>query len=388
MTRRTRCILRFVAPATIAALASSPAAAQDSNAPSAPQTPAASQAPPRKAPPPPDTRRWEIVIYRAFGAGQPVGGGSGTLPAAGESFVTQGGTASRRVSSWAFGDGAVLLNDVLSSFSRPERITPLDDVLTGKVAEHEVAHGFGVRVTRALTPRMGLEFGVEYAPATFTLLPAAAGGLEATSDSFKRAFDGLVAAGQGVAFTNPVLTSSFTSGNGSGSEMFVTGALVLAPRAGPRFRPYVAAGGGLAIGRGEATATFVGRYAFNLPSGAQVSESDSVTVRFAGGLGIVALAGAGLNVRLAGASGIQVDGRFLLVQNHLDTRVDTAPVVDSSMPADAIWSSFTPGIQFATNPSTGLSSNLTAPPLSGFRTLTGSGFESRLSLTVGYYFRF
>ena len=93
-------------------------------------------------------------------------------------------------------------------------------------------------------------------------------------------------------------------------------------------------------------------------------------------------------LRLTRASGIQVDGRVLFVENHMETRVDTSPIVESSSPADAIWSNLTPGIQFVTNPSTGLASNLTAPALSGSRTLSGSGFDTRVSLTVGYYFRF
>ena len=100
------------------------------------------------------------------------------------------------------------------------------------------------------------------------------------------------------------------------------------------------------------------------------------------------LGGAGLSMRLTRASGVRVDGRLMVVQNHVRTLVDTTPAVAASLPADAIWSSLTPGIQFATHPSTNLQSNLAAPALSGFQTAGGSGFNNRFLFTIGYFFRF
>jgi len=337
---------------------------------------------------PPDTTQWQISVYRGFGFGETSGAGSGSLPGAGEAFTTNGGSPTRRVTSWSFGDGAVLLNDVLASFNRPERITALDSVLTSEGIGHDFADGFGARVTRKITPRMSLEIGVDVSPTTYTVLPGAVTGIRATSNSFVTAFDGLVTAGQGTAFTSPVLSSSFVTSNGTGLDLITTGAMVLGAKPIWRLRPYVTVGGGLAMGVGEATASLVGRYAFTLPSGGRVNETDAVTIRFKGGLGLVALAGGGVQFRLSRTSGVQVDARLLLVQNHVDTKVTTAPAVEASSPADAIWSSLTPGIQFVTSPSTSLFSNLSAPALSGSRTLNGSGFTQRVSVTLGYYFRF
>ncbi len=260
-------------------------------------------------------------------------------------------------------------------------------MLTRQAVEHRIEDGFGARVTRTLTPRLTLEVGLEYASTSFTVLPETLSGIKAASDSFPDAFAGLVATGQGVAFTNPSLSSTYTVTNGTGFETQVTGAIVAGRRAG-RLRPYVTAGGGFVKAGGEATATLAGRYAFSLPSGGRVDESDALTIHFKGGLGFAALAGGGLSVHLTRASGIRADGRILFVQNHVQTTVDSTPTVAASLPADAIWSNLTPGIQFSTNPSTGLSSNLSAPALSDFRTLRGSGFHTRISLTVGYFWRF
>lgn len=378
-------VLVLLLPAVALAQAPAPVVAAPAATAASPASPST---PTQAAPRPADTRLWDIEFHRGFGFGDPARGGSGSVPSPGEPFTTGGGSPSRRVTSWHFGDGASLLNDVLDSFGRPERVVPLDAVLTQGATDQTVADGFGGRVTRRLTAAMALEVAFEYGSSTLVVTQEARDAIRATSESFPIVFAGLVASGQGVAFTNPSLTSSFSVIDGSGSESMVTGALVFSSPAPRRFRPYVTIGGGLARAIGEASATLTGRYAFTLPSGARVSESDTVTARFAGGNGLVVLAGTGLSVYLSKGSGVRGDARYLLVQNHIHTYVETAPTVDSSLPADAIWSSLTPGIQFGTQPSLAHTSNLTAPALSEFRTMKGGGFNNRFSASVGYFIRF
>ena len=380
-------LAHFLTTAAFIALGALPAAAQGVQNPPPPQKPPASKPNPPRKPEPPDLRRWELSFLLAFGSAEPSGGGKGSLPGAGEAFVTNGGSPSRRVTSWSFGDGAVLLNDVLASFGRPERIVPLDAMLTTRGATYAVGDGAGVRLTRKLASYLALEGRVDVAQTTYTIQSGAIDGIRETSGSFVAALSGLAIAGDG-ALANPVLSSSFATSHGTGLEMIATGALVFNTKPMWRLRPYGVAGGGVVTSTGEATGSLVSSYAFQLPSGGHVSETDEVTIHMRGGVGMVGVAGGGVNFRLTRASGIQVDGRVLLVENHMDTRVDTRPFVQSSSPADAIWSGLTPGIQFVTNPSTGLASNLTAPALSGSRTLSGSGFDTRVKLTVGYYFRF
>jgi hypothetical protein len=355
-----------------------------------PPAQASSQKPAQKAPstPVPDRRRWEIEAHLTFGSADASSGGKGKLPPAGAAFETAGGSASRRVTSWYVGDGAVLLNDVLKSFDRPERITALDPVITGTSAEQTTGNGFGFRVTHVWKPKLMIEAGVEYGEATYTLTSTAQNGLKAASDSFVTAFGGLAASAQGAAFSDPTITSAFTAANGTGAELFLTGALVLEFRQAARLRPYLVGGGGIAVATGGAEATLTGRYQFGLPSGAQVDETDSVTVRLGGGSGAIVLAGGGVKFRLWKRFGVQADARVLLIEHHVSTVVTTHPVVAESMPADVLWSNLTPGIQFSTHPTTGHTSNLTGPALDQFKTFAGSGFGTRSSLSVGGYFRF
>ena len=123
-----------------------------------------------------------------------------------------------------------------------------------------------------------------------------------------------------------------------------------------------------------------------LPSGARINETDSVNIEFSGGIGAVLTGGGGLRIRLSRASGIRVEYRLAMVQNHINTLVTTTPVRTNSAPSDAIWSSLTPGIQFSNDPA--YDTNLSAPALSSFKALSGSGFRPRHGLTLGYYFTF
>ena len=346
------------------------------------------QTKPPKPPPKPDTHRWEIEAHVTYGSSDPASGGKGALPEAGETFKTAGGFDSRRVTSWYFADGAALLNGALQGLGRSERLTALDAMLTGASAEQTLANGFGGRVTYYWKPKFAIETAFEASEATYMISSGAKSALKSTSDSFVVAFNGLAASAQGAAFINPQITSTSSAANGTGLEAIATGALVFEFRHGKRWRPYFVAGGGIALATGEATATIQGRYRFGLPSSAQVDESDGITVKFAGGTGFVALGGGGVKYRLWRQLGVQADARVLGVEKHLNTLVDTHPSVTASLPADALWLNMTPSIQFSTNPSTGHTSSLTGAPLSGFATLSGSGFEVRYQLSVGGYIRF
>jgi hypothetical protein len=352
-----------------------------------PPKPPKPQKPP-KPPWPPDTRKWDIEFHYAQGFGSTSAGGSGELPKPRASFTTGGGTESRLVPSWYFGDGAKLFNDVLASLGRSEAIVPFDTALTTHAVDQTLEDGFGVRVTRKLTPIMSLEIDATSARATYSLRAATKDSLEATSESFPVAFAGLVASGQGVAFTSATFGSTFSWSDGTGIDLVSTVSLVLHPRKDSRFRPYVVVGGGVATSFGEAQATLTGQYVLRVPSGATIDESDSVTIHFGGGMGLVAVAGGGLNFRVSRGSGIRVDARGLMLENHVGTRVEARPGAVLSNPAQAIWSSTTPGLQFVSHSSTGLQSTLDTSALSGFTTLHPSGFHSRFNVTVGYFWRF
>ena len=348
-------------------------------------TPAAQKKP--KIPFPADTNNWEIEFKVRLGTSVVTSEGSGSLPGAGATFTTIGNSETRRVTSWLFGDGASLLNDVLASLGRPERVLPLDQLLNTAAVEHSTENGFGVRISRRWTKNLWIEIDGDYSRASFTLLPSVIPGLLDTHESFANAFSGLVASGQGAAFFNPVLDSQVLAGDGEGHEILVTGSLRWEFGSGwNRLKFYVQGGGGMAWGLGGAVAILTENYSFGLPSGARIDETDIVNIDFSGGIGLVATGGGGLRFRVTRASGVRVDARALLVQDHVNTLVSTTPTISMSQPTDAIWSSLTPGIQFSTDPAH--VSNLSAPALSSFKALSGSGYKPRYAVSVGYYFTF
>lgn len=333
-----------------------------------------------------DTNRWEIEFKVRLGTSVVTADGAGSLPGAGAAFTTVGNSETRRVTSWLFGDGASLLNDVLASLGRPERVLALDALLNSAAVEHSTDNGFGVRISRRLRKNLWIEVDGDYSRATFALLPSIVPGLLDTHESFANAFSGLVASAQGAAFFNPALDSQVLTGDGEGHEVVLTGALRWEFGGWTRLKFYLLGGGGIAWGMGGARAVLAENYSFGLPSGARIDETDTVNMDFSGGIGLVATGGGGMRFRVTRGSGVRVDVRALLVQNHVNTLVSTTPTVLLSQPADAIWSSLTPGIQFSTDPAH--DSNLSAPALSQFKALSGSGFKPRYALSLGYYFTF
>ena len=93
----------------------------------------------------------------------------------GDPIATGGGTTfSRAVSSWYYGDGAKLLNDVNARFGVPGRITPLDTTVSRAIAQRKEGGAFGARVARYLTPRIAIELNVDYAPSAWSSTRASA----------------------------------------------------------------------------------------------------------------------------------------------------------------------------------------------------------------------
>jgi hypothetical protein len=105
-------------------------------------------------------RKWDIEVFGGAVLGTTGGDGTRTLPPAGLPIVTSTPIfPSREVSSWFFGDGPVLLNDVNEQFGTAGRITPLDPFL---VAGEAGGGGvFGARLRRRVSDRFSAEFSFD-----------------------------------------------------------------------------------------------------------------------------------------------------------------------------------------------------------------------------------
>jgi hypothetical protein len=337
--------------------------------------------------------KWEFEVH--------VGGALGNQPAAGtpidrfpagETFATLTGRLSRYASTWFFGDGAALINQIAAGFvvvPVSARMAPLDPVLTKSGIDRRRGVNFGGRVARRLTPRWSAEFSVDSLSSTLDLNDAARSGLEASRASFGPVWNGIIATGGGVSFTNPDTSATLALTDGSNArQTILTGGVNFALSTTTRLVPYLTAGAGALIRSGDLpSATLTGNYRFTFGGLAPFNESDVVKVQFAAkDRAAVGLFGGGVKYALTPRQGLRVDVRVHTSPNSIDTLVSATPSRVLGTPAFFIGSATTPSLVFS-NTSV-VRSNLTGPAIADLKTFTGSGRELQTSLTVGYFLRF
>ena len=142
-----------------------------------------------------------------------------TFPA-GSPFTTEQATSSRANASWMFGDGARLFNEVNAQFAsrfnvRFPQIVPLDGMLTAAALGRARRTTVGIRVTRDLTRRFGVEVSFDRSQGDVILNDAARTAIESTRASFERAFGGLLAT---VPQTRLQVASTADIGRASGDQ--------------------------------------------------------------------------------------------------------------------------------------------------------------------------
>jgi hypothetical protein len=346
--------------------------------------------------------KWEIELHG--GAGMPTVSTNGTsaLPPPGPTFLTARpySDISRRVPSWYFGDGAMLINQVLAEVSLTQTIAPLDAVVTRNLVDSKAAGSAGFRVSRVITPRFSAELSVDYQDGGFVLSPAGRAGIEASRASFINVWN-LIA--REVAFnpsTVPAPTSIATLNDGHGTQLFTTGSVVVNLRTSGRLIPYVTAGAGMLTNRDDwPSATLVGNYRFSMPAlnivppnrlvfnTIPINETDTVTIQatrdkhaFAG------VVGGGLKYSFARHRGVRGDARVYLSKYTSRVVVSTTPSVAAGSPAGAAVLFSVPDIQFSNNPSFGPST--LSHSVTGFETFSGSSVQSTTQVTAGVFFRF
>ena len=381
------------------------AAAQDSASSPAPAAPAPSPRPapgwwavaaaqPRPAAAPgisPDpARKWEVEFHGAgFLSFNPTGGTS-TLPGIVGGFTAPGGGSSLFVPSWYFGAGNTLYNTVqlnhVPLLTQP--IASLDSVLTHAVVRRDHGPGVGARLTREITPRFSLEAGFEY---NFGALAFYGAGdqINSASATWQAAFTQLFTAPACGVCSGTSVTSVATIHDHSGQELVATGALNINLRTQGRAIPYVTVGGGGIFSLGDApSATLLGNYQFSF-AGAPHSETDAVRLHSrVPDHAATGFFGAGVKYYITPHYGIRAEVRDLVSGYNVDNLLDAAPTVGTLTPANAIGTSGNPSLSFSNNPSTGFPSSLSAPALSNFRTLAGSGTLHQVEITFGIFWRF
>jgi hypothetical protein len=315
--------------------------------------------------------------------------------------------ASRRQSSWYFGDGANLFNglaDTLVANNQAQfagRITPLDSVLGRSLGTERGGGSIGARISRALTPRLTAELSVDYSLVRLQITQANSDSIEATRASFIPAFSGLLVPSGLAINVNRVLnsvTSIAALERGNGRQLSTGGALLINLRTSGDAVPYATVGASLISTIGEMpSATLAGNYQFR-SVGAPMNESDTVTVRDARDAHTVAaILGGGVKYHVSPRWGIRLDARVSLSKNTAGTALDASPnVVMGGLPAGRFLFLAPTTIMFSnsTLPVTNQgvtvigNSTLTGPALTGVRTFSGSGVSSHTNIAAGIFWRF
>ncbi len=318
-------------------------------------------------------------------------GGAAPTFAPGTPFTTQSGQQSRAVSSWYFGDGAGLLNQVQARFAAiagtpfPE-ITPLDSALGGNAASRKSGGAFGIRVGRTLTAKLSIEFSAERSLAKLGLTSALQNALEASRASFEDAFLALLST---APVTNLTVSSQLTTPDRANSQTRVAGAVKWTVLSGNKLAAYMTAGGGVMLNSGAGPEAILnGRYTFRLFGAFLMDETDRVVVSVTqpknNAMGLV---GGGFTYDLSARTGIRADVRLLVNSTKEVTKLTAAPaLVTATASTTGVLPSVTnPGIQFSTQPN--VRSTMSGPNLS-LTLFEGSGTNRQVAVTIGVFRRF
>ena len=348
--------------------------------------------------------RWEVELHGGGILPTNPAGGVVSLPGPGAVFTTATTNPlpppeSRREPSWYFGDGALLFNQAVAALGQlPGRIVPLDPVLGRSLGERRSGGNIGMRVSRVLTPRLSAEFGVDYGFARLRITPANRDALEATRASFIPAFTGMITFNPNRVLNS--VTSTAALEDGGAREVVSSGALLVKLRTSGAIIPYATLGVGLvSVMGGMPSAAVRGNYQFRLPGGPPINETDNVTVSDDRGRHRAAgILGGGVKYDVSSRWGLRFDARVIISKTTASTALDASPDVALGLtPVGRGVLGGNPSIQFtnnSTDPVTALgvtavaASTLTGPAVTGARTFTGSGAESRTNIAFGVFWRF
>jgi hypothetical protein len=308
-------------------------------------------------------------------------GGTTSLPPGGTVYVPAAGfPPSRAVSSWYFGDGAALFNDVRRTFSFIPSITPLDPVLTGAGVERNGGLSFGFRLTRALNDRFGVEFDIDAGLGHAVMNDGMRAGIEASTTSFELAFS--------RAAFSPA-ESIATIRQEGGTRLSAIGALninLLTPR---RLTPYVSIGAGVVSAVGDLpSATIVGTYQvpdleLGIPA---VVETDTVSIRYEERTTPIFMLGGGVKLDLTPRSGIRGDVRFAIGPNNDRIAIDATPSEPRGSGTSLTYIAANWSMVFSSSGTR--QTSLSGPPVTGFETYSASGSQVQTTVALGYFVRF
>ena len=170
---------------------------------------------------------------------------------------------------------------------------------------------------------------------------------------------------------------------------FVTGTVNVNLGAYGPARPYMTAGLGAVLNRGEApSASLDGSYIFPSTGTVLIDESDHVVVRaVVKDKSLVSVVGGGVRLHVSPRQGVRADFRVHLTDNPIDTAVDATPslVMQPNLGVALLFPT-NPSLQFSST--SARRSSLSGPAVSGLTTFAGEGLQTHVNFSIGYFFRF
>ena len=336
--------------------------------------------------------KWTIELYGGGSTSSSSSKGSG-LEAfePGVVFAAESGQPSRAVSSWYFGDGALLLNQALTQLAIADgitlpRIVPLDAALLAPGGNPGSGGLFGLRLGKALSSKLTIEFSVEKSLARLELSDGLKNGLKASSESFEAAFKGLLATAPVPPLTVTV-SSTLTMPGASKSNMRIAGAARWTVFGGNRLEAYVTGGGGVLLNGGDGPSAILnGRYTFRYFGLFLMNETDRVVVSVSSKkTSLMGLVGGGVTYDWSQSTGLRADVQLQLNSSRDVTSLTAAPAITIAAPTNVMTTVPSPSLQFSTLPN--IRSSLSGPN-QNLTLFTSSGVSRRISFTLGIFKRF
>ena len=333
------------------------------------------------------SRRVEIEGYGSIGTLLSAGEATLSLPPAGAPIATSSPLfPSRRVSSWFFGDGAALLNDVNAQLALSARITPLDAAIAtiGRVAETD--NGMGGRLRIRTAPHVWTELAVDITGITTGVPDDLLNAALETRASYVDAMTALFASGP-FSGTNVTATASFSKARWRDVTTTLAANVELGRVAG--ITPSITLGAGVVTRTGtQPEMSLDGRYRTKILGVVPIDETDRVAVRSAANTAPVIVIGGALTRSFADRLSFRLDARMLATNRTIATNLDASPLVTSGTPADFIESFTNPSIQFSNNTSTGRRSSLSGDVLDHLEVARSTRLQARVVVTFGIALRF
>jgi hypothetical protein len=334
--------------------------------------------------------KWTIEAYGgSTSASDSTSGTAGAAFPVGVPFTTAAGFPSRAQMSWYFGDGSKMLNDLLTRFEIDQnvpfsRIVPLDAAVQVNGVRRQSGAAFGVRLTRTLSSKAGLEFSVERSLGSLGFTEEMLTALEATRASFEAAFEQFLGS---APATNVNVDSLLTLPDAKSAQTKIAASARWSLVSGKKAGAYATLGAGVVMNGGSGVqAVLNGGYNFRSFGTAPMSESDRVVVRAqSSGTALMGLVGGGITYAFSSRSGLSADLRLALSPNNTVTTVGASAGRVAGSPAAVLETTQLPVIQFSNQPA--FRTTLSGDP-GTLTTFTGSGLNRQVSFTLGLFRRF